>query len=144
VDFDVQIPKQNQLVARTVNGEIEALHLGSDVDADSVNGAVNLQTSGAAAAKTVNGNIHADLGALPAGGKETVFKTVNGSIHVELPATASVHVTARTVNGDAHSDFPITVQRRHGSVGLDGTIGSGSAALTLETVNGSIDLLRAP
>jgi len=47
------------------------------------------------------------------------------------------------VNGDISSDFPITVtgqvSRRH----LTGTIGNGGPELTLSTVNGGINLLKA-
>ena len=67
------------------------------------------------------------------------IKTVNGSIHVTLPATASTTVDAETVNGRIVSDFAVsdgTVTRRR----LKGTIGGGGRGMSLETVNGSIQI----
>jgi DUF4097 and DUF4098 domain-containing protein YvlB len=67
---------------------------------------------------------------------------VNGPVHVELPADASAEVTASTINGDIDSDFPLTVSGRHGPRHARGTLGSGGRRLSLNTVNGEIELRR--
>src|SRR5262249_57043686 len=52
VHFNVRVPAGVVFVGRTVNGEINADSLQSDVDARTVNGSVHVATSGAAAAST--------------------------------------------------------------------------------------------
>jgi DUF4097 and DUF4098 domain-containing protein YvlB len=139
VRFEVKLPEGVRLVARTVNGAVKGSELLSEVDAHSVNGGIRLSTSNAAQAETVNGSIEATLGALPAG-KASTFRTVNGSIHLTLPRSVDAKVSARTVNGNLRSGFPMTAVSRHGEGNLEGTLGSGAATLTLETVNGSVVL----
>ena len=48
VDFVVKVPAGVRLVARTVNGAVEASGLTGDVDAETVNGSVKIETSGVA------------------------------------------------------------------------------------------------
>src|SRR5881409_2022794 len=57
VDFTVRVPAGVRFVGRTVNGAVEAAHLASDVEANTVNGAIRISTSGFAQAGTVNGSI---------------------------------------------------------------------------------------
>ena len=139
VSFTVRVPAGVRFVARTVNGGVEADGLTGDVVAHTVNGGVRLQTAGKAEAETVNGSITAALG--QADGSEPLsFKTVNGSIALELPAAASAEVRASTVNGEVHSEFPLGGQTRVSRRSLSGTIGGGGRSLSLETVNGSIQI----
>ena len=49
------------LLARTVNGSIDAEGLQSDTDETTVNGSVNVSTTGSARATTVNGSITATM-----------------------------------------------------------------------------------
>ena len=141
VSFSVRVPSGVGLVARTVNGGVEADGLTGDVDAHTVNGGVRLSTAGKAEAETVNGSITASVG--QADGTEPLsFKTVNGCIALELPASASAEVTASTVNGEIGTEFPLGGQARVSKRHLSGTIGGGGRALSLETVNGSIHIRR--
>ena len=139
VSFTVRVPAGVGLVARTVNGGVEADGLTGDVVAHTVNGGVRLSTAGKAQAETVNGSITAAVG--QADGTEPLsFKTVNGSIALELPAGANAEVRASTVNGEVHSEFPLSGQTRVSRKSLSGTIGGGGRSLSLETVNGSIQI----
>lgn len=141
VRFVVKVPAGVTFVARTVNGSVDALGIGGDVDAHTVNGGIHVTAAGLAQAETVNGSIKATLGRSD-GAEALDFKTVNGSIAVELPAEVNADVKAATVNGDIESDFPLTVKGRTTARRLSGTLGNGGRALTLETVNGSIRLKR--
>jgi DUF4097 and DUF4098 domain-containing protein YvlB len=67
---------------------------------------------------------------------------VNGSITVTLTGDINADVSASTVNGSISTDYPLTVQGRFGPKRLHGTIGSGGRALSMATVNGSIELRR--
>ena len=142
VDFTVRVPAGVRFVGRTVNGEVGAANLASDVDANTVNGSIRISTSGYAEAQTVNGSIDVSLGR--GGWSDALeFRTVNGAITLDLPANLSTEVRANTVNGDIQTDFPIMVTGRLGPRSLRGTIGSGGRRLALETVNGSIRLRKS-
>src|SRR5712671_1049097 len=141
VAFNVRVPAKVDLISRTVNGEISALGLAGNVESHTVNGSINISTSGYARAKTVNGDISAKLtdanwpGALD-------FKTVNGGITVNLPSETNSSVEASTVSGDISSDFQLTILGTMSRKHLSGTIGGGGRELNLKTVNGSIHLKR--
>jgi DUF4097 and DUF4098 domain-containing protein YvlB len=141
VYFTVRVPAGVKFIGKTVNGEVEAANLASDVDAVTVNGSIRISTSGFAEATTVNGSIVASMGrANWTEGLE--FRTVNGGITLDLPASLSTEVSASTVNGDILSDFPLTVMGRLGPRRVHGTIGGGGRELSLTTVNGSIKLRK--
>ncbi|HEY2944688.1 MAG TPA: DUF4097 family beta strand repeat-containing protein [Vicinamibacteria bacterium] len=140
VDFTVRVPAGSDLVARTVNGSVQASGLRGRVEAHTVNGSVKLSTEGAAEAETVNGSIDAALGRTD--WKDSAsFQTVNGSITLALPRAASTAVEARTVNGRIAVDFELAGART-GRREVSGTIGAGGRRLALATVNGGIRVRR--
>jgi hypothetical protein len=141
VHFTVHVPSGVDFVGRTVNGDVQVESLSGDVEAHSVNGDVDVSTSGLAQASTVNGSIRAQVGRADWDGS-LEFETVNGSITVELPDGVGADVTAATVNGGIETDFPLTVRGRFSSKRISGIIGEGGRRLWLETVNGSIRILR--
>ena len=143
VNFTVKVPANVRFHGQTVNGDVEAMGMGSDVELYTVNGGVQLSTSGYAEASTVNGSIEAELGRADWDG-DVDFHTVNGGITLTLPSTLSTEVRAETVNGDIDSDFPLLVVGRFGPRHVRGTIGSGGRRLELGTVNGSIRLRKSP
>jgi DUF4097 and DUF4098 domain-containing protein YvlB len=141
ITFQVQVPDGVDLVAGTVNGQVDARDLASDARVSTVNGDVEVETSGEAEASTVNGSIRAELGRSSGSGR-LEFTTVNGGITVTLPATLGAELEASTVNGSIDSDFPVTMQGRMSAKTLRGTIGGGGRRLELTTVNGSIHIRK--
>ncbi|HKE55420.1 MAG TPA: DUF4097 family beta strand repeat-containing protein [Pyrinomonadaceae bacterium] len=142
VDFSVRVPPQVGFVGRTVNGEISATGLSSNVSLKTVNGSIKISTSGYAEASTINGEISAKIG--DANWPNTLaFKTLNGGIDLDLPAVLSTDVKAETLNGEINSDFPMTLSGMKDRKKLDGKIGAGGRELLLKTLNGSINLKRA-
>lgn len=141
VSFTVEVPRDTRLVARTVNGGIRATGLQSDVDAHTVNGNVQVGTTGLASAVTVNGSIDAAMGRAD-WSDDLEFETVNGGITVEFASELNALVKANTVNGSIETDYPLTVKGRWGPRSLTGTVGNGGRNLALTTVNGSIELRR--
>lgn len=145
VNFTVRIPAGVRFVGRTVNGGVEATGIGSDVEASTVNGGIDISASGIAQASTVNGSIKAAMGSAnwP---NELKFNTVNGSITLDFPASLSADVRAETLNGDVTSDFPMNMQsaqsepRRGQPKRVSGAIGAGGRSLVLKTINGDIRL----
>ena len=141
VDFTVQVPAGIGLLAQTVNGSIDGEGLQGDVVGTTVNGSVNLSTTGSARATTVNGSINAAMGRAvwPNGGK---FTTVNGDVTLRLPAAVNANVRLSTVSGGIRSDFPLTIDSNPGAKRADGVLGGGGQRLEVTTVNGGISLLR--
>lgn len=142
VEFTVRVPAGVWFIGRSVNGEVEADSLSSDVVANTVNGKIRIATSAWAEAKTVNGSISARLGQVAAD-RPLEFETVNGGIELELPPSMNVTLHASTVNGHVSTDFPLMIHGKFTNREITGTIGQGGAEMHLRTVNGSIDLRRA-
>jgi hypothetical protein len=144
VDFTVKVPAGVRFLGKTVNGSITATGLRSDIDVETVNGKIALETTGIGSASTVNGSIDASIGA-SAGTEPIEFGTVNGSINLQLPKDLNANLRADMLNGGFESDFPLTVQSfRSRNRHIVGTIGQGGRDLDLHTVNGRIRLQSAP
>jgi hypothetical protein len=141
VNFRIKVPVGVDFIARTINGEISAESMSSNVYAKTVNGSIKLSTTGYADAKTVNGEISARLGN-PNWTGAVNFKTVNGEINLELPASTGAVVNAKTFHGEISSDFPLVGLTKISKRQLTGTIGAGGRELNLKTLNGSISLRR--
>lgn len=136
VRFRVEVPAGVRLDVKTVNGDVEALRLVSDVSARTVNGDVEVTTRGFARASTVNGSISAAMGRWMPEGAE--FETVNGSIELDLPDDVDADLDASWVNGGLDSDLPLLVDGRMGRRSVRGRLGDGGPDLDIKTVNGSI------
>jgi DUF4097 and DUF4098 domain-containing protein YvlB len=133
----VRVPKGVGLIGRTVNGEVEAQDLQGDVNAETVNGKIQISTSGKAEARTVNGNIIARCSM-----KSAALTTVNGSITLQTPSLTNSAFRAETKNGAVTTDFRIAGHNGFSSRRLGGKHGNGSREIMLKTVNGSIQLRR--
>ncbi|MGH7742232.1 MAG: DUF4097 family beta strand repeat-containing protein [Candidatus Eiseniibacteriota bacterium] len=139
VRFVVRVPAGIGLMANTVNGGVTAVGLTGAVSASTVNGSVEIVTSGRAQASTVNGSIHAALGA-SSWSDPVSFETVNGGIHLSVPTNLNADVEASTVNGSIESDLPWLVHGKIGRTHMQGTINKGGSPLKIATVNGSIEI----
>ncbi len=141
VTFTVRVPAGVRFVGRTVNGDVEAIDLQSEVEAYTVNGDIEVSTTEHATATTVNGSIGASIGAGWNGDVE--FDTVNGSIVLDLPADIDADLEVSTVNGSIDTDFPVAVTGRLSRRSMRGRIGDGGPLLSVSTVNGSVRLRRS-
>ena len=134
----MKVPAGVSFTGRSVNGDVIVKGLDGRARVDTVNGSVELNTTGFATAKTVNGAIKMHLAR--ADWEDTLdLKTVNGNIELHVPADISADLVAKTVNGNITSDVPIAVHEMSRR-SMTGTLGSGGRRLALETVNGSISL----
>lgn len=139
VTFYVSVPENVAFLGSTVNGNVEVHDLASDVGVTSVNGNIEISTTGFAEASTVNGSITAAMERydMEAG---LSFSTVNGSISLDLPDDVDADVDARWVNGRLEADLPLTVVGRVSRHSAKGLLGAGGPELNLRTVNGSIHI----
>lgn len=137
VTFHVRVPEGVDFHGRTVNGDVRAADLASDVEATTVNGGLELSTTGSVAAQTVNGSIRATMHSRDWDGT-LEFETVNGSISLDVPDDLDADVEASWVNGGLETDLPFTVQGRMSRRHAEGALGAGGPDIELTTVNGSI------
>ncbi len=142
VDFTVRVPSGVRLVARTVDGDVDAASLHGEVEATSVLGNIRISTAGYARAKTVTGSITASLGNANWPG-QIEFETITGEISLKLPADLNTEVHAESTTGNISTDFPLTVQGSLTRKAMNGIIGSGGRKLLLKTISGPIKLMRA-
>ncbi|MDG1732729.1 MAG: hypothetical protein P8H39_07100 [Thalassotalea sp.] len=114
-----------ELNADVVNGSVEASGMSSDVEVDSVNGAVELSFADSAK----NLDISVD--------------TVNGSIRLYLPEDFGAQVEVSTGNGSIKTDYGLSgTKGAYYGTDLTGSFGDGSSEIELESVNGSVKILK--
>ena len=127
----------------TVNGDVEISSMSGKVKAETVNG--DLIASGLVAdvdLETVNGGIDADFDSLGASQRVSA-EAVNGRIVLKLPADASARLHAETINGSIDADdFDLDIDKGFIGRECDGQIGGGDARIELDTVNGSIRIVK--
>lgn len=138
VHWTVRVPAGVALSARTVDGDVSATGLASDIRAATVDGDVRVATTGAASAATVDGDITAKLDRVAG---PLSFTTVDGDITLALPANVDAQISASTLDGEILSDFPFS-QRQGGWVArsASATLGRGGPAISLKTIDGDITL----
>jgi hypothetical protein len=139
VDYELHIPRNLALELRTVNGRITTRGGDGETRAITVNGSIDVETSGAAevTAKSVNGPLRARFLQTFQGAD---LKTVNGSVDAVLPANASFECDASQVNGDFEASFPLSIHSHPGSRRASGEVNGGRYELRIVTVNGDIHL----
>ena len=65
---------------------------------------------------------------------------MNGAVTVTIPAKAALRVEAENVNGSIRSEVAGLSSEKHS---LSGDLNGGGATLSIETVNGSINVKSA-
>ena len=140
VEYILKVPRTARLdEISLVNGSLELESVAGEVEASLVNGNLDARgLTGNAELATVNGSIDAYFSSLD---RNVDIESVNGSIDVYLPVGIDADVDASTVHGRIRNDFGLEVDKS-GFVGqeLRGRIGAGGARLSLENVNGSIEI----
>lgn len=139
VDYEIMVPPQLDLELRTVNGRIVTRGTAGEMSAVSVNGAIDLETSGSheVSARTVNGRVKAHFMQTFQG---ATLKTVNGGVKAVLPNTASFACNLSQINGDFEAAFPLNIHSRPGSRRVSGEVNGGKHELRIVTVNGDVEI----
>ena len=137
VTFHVRVPEGVDFVGRTVNGDVGAVDMASNLDVSTVNGRLDVETSGAVQGTTVNGSIHAAMAARDWNGT-LELTTVNGSIELDVADDIDADIEASWVNGGLDTDLPLSVRGRMSRRHAEGSLGRGGPEIELTTVNGSI------
>ena len=143
VDLTVFVPKEASVSARTRTGLLELKGLAGDVEAESDRGDLRLRTAGSVRARTVYGEIFAQLRRTDGPGVSRL-ETLTGDIRVELPRGGRADVTLET-RGEITTDYSIEIHRREGSQLKEGraTIGEAGLQLQLKSHSGAIGLIES-
>jgi hypothetical protein len=144
VNFSLMVPKTAYIdEIESVNGSINVSDLNNYISVSAVNGGIRAsRLQGKMKLSTVNGSVSAVLNDVEST-SDVSLSTVNGTADVTLPSNVSATIKADTVNGSIKNDFglPVKVGKYIGR-DLYGQIGSGTTRIRLNSVNGSIRILR--
>lgn len=138
VDFEVEVPPGVSFTAQTISGRITATGLEGPVHAATVNGDIEVATTGLASATSVSGDLDVALGRIDPEGAD--FSTVSGDMVIRLPGDLDADIRFRTLSGDIWSDFPMNLTR--GGRRVEGTLGRGGPLLRFQSVSGDVELRR--
>jgi hypothetical protein len=128
--------------AKTVSGDLEARDIDGEIAFNSVSGGLTLAGGevSSLAAKTVSGQVTADID-LPDGGGLKI-STVSGDVAVRVPASASARVDLKSTSGRVRSSFDgLSASPGPGPAVLSATLGSGSANVAVTSMTGDVTLL---
>jgi DUF4097 and DUF4098 domain-containing protein YvlB len=125
-----------------VNEDVSVANSSGEIVAGTVNGEIDLRIIDAATvdASTINGDI-AYSGSIRNGGRYG-FTTHNGDITMTVAQGTNASVAVSTFNGDFESEFEVPLRGTQKGKGFRFTLGSGSAQVTLESFQGTIELVR--
>lgn len=144
VDYVVMVPKNIDLPAiELVNGGLTIEGVAGELNADLVNGSLDaFGLNSNTTVDTVNGSVklaYADT----VKNVDINVESVNGSIRLYLPSNFGAELEASTGNGVIKTDFGLTSDKgRFYGTDLDGKFGDASSNIELESVNGSIKVLK--
>jgi DUF4097 and DUF4098 domain-containing protein YvlB len=133
---------RGRINVNSVNEDVNVTGSAGDVVAQTVNGEIELQLTEASSidANTVNGDIHYS-GPIRNGGRYSL-STHNGDISMTVAEGTSASVAVSTFSGEFESEFPVPLRGTQQGKGFNFTLGSGSAQVTLESFQGTIELVR--
>lgn len=133
---------RGRINVNSVNEDVGVRSSSGEIAAGTVNGEITLQINDAASvdASTVNGDI-AYSGPIRSGGRYA-FSTHNGDVTVTVAEGTSASVAVSTFSGEFESEFPVPIRGTRAGKGFSFTLGSGSAQVTLESFQGTIQLIR--
>ena len=144
VKYFVKVPKDTSLdQISLVNGSLVIEDVSGRMDIDLVNGSIKaegLKNNGKFS--SVNGSVKVSYDEVDDSLSSIILETVNGSIKLRVPSNIDARVNAETMHGSLKSDFSLPVDKgMFTGKTMQGTIGSGSATIELESVNGSVKLM---
>jgi len=144
VDYTIKAPFDSILEdIELVNGNLKITGITGYLSLGTVNGSITTAgMAGNAWIQTVNGNLDLSFDKMTEG-QAVDLESVNGTIAIQIPKKSNAHVDAETVNGNISSDFGLIVKKGKwiGS-SMEGRVGSGGGRITIETVNGNIEIKK--
>jgi hypothetical protein len=145
VSYRINVPHRNDLQLNASNGGITVGAVHGTIRFETTNGGVTLRDLGGdVRGETRNGGLTVALSGDRWDGAGLDVETSNGGVTLSIPDGYNAELTTRTVNGGFRSDIPMTVQgelapRR----GIQTTLGSGGAPISVRTTNGGLRINRS-
>jgi hypothetical protein len=133
---------KGRISVNSVNEDVTVASSSGEIMAETVNGEIALDLVDATAvdASTVNGDV-VYAGPIRNGGRYAL-STHNGDITLTVGEGTNASVAVSTFNGEFESAFPVPLRGTRKGKGFNFTLGSGSAQVTLESFQGTIELVR--
>ena len=133
---------KGRISVNSVNEDVQVANSSGEITAETVNGEITLDGVNAATvdASTINGDI-TYAGPIVNIGRYS-FSTHNGDIVLTVPDGTNANVAVSTFNGEFESEFPVPLSGTRKGKGFNFILGSGSAQVTLESFQGTIELVR--
>lgn len=133
---------RGRLEVHSVNADVAVSASAGEVEAETVNGDVTLSRvdGTSVTATSLNGDVEYD-GPIRNGGRYSL-STHNGGITLTVAEGTNAAVSVSTFNGEFASEFPVTLTETRKGKRFGFTLGNGSAQVTLESFQGSIELVR--
>jgi Toastrack DUF4097 len=139
VTYNIKIPAGWSTVISNTNGGLQIDSLSGTVKADIVNGSIVLNAINANVdLALVNGTIDAAISVPDAGSCK--MDLTNGVIDLIIPKTTNASLNANVVNGSVVVTNLSVQNIISTSSSFKGTLGTGSALITLGAVNGEINV----
>lgn len=133
---------RGRISVNSVNEDVRVSGSRGEITAETVNGEITLDGVNAVTldASTVNGDI-TYAGPILDGGRYSL-STHNGDIILTVAAGTNANVAVQTFNGEFESEFPVPLSGTRKGKGFNFLLGTGSAQVTLQSFQGTIELVR--
>ncbi len=142
VSYTAYVPRRFDLRLDAHNGGVGVTGVTGRLELSTENGSVSLsEVGGDVRARTQNGSVNVELAGSKWDGRGLDAETQNGSVRLGIPASYAATIETGTVNGRVNTDFPITLQGRIGRQ-MTLPLNGGGTPIRVETINGSVSLLR--
>jgi hypothetical protein len=140
-DIKLENGNVNGATVNTTSGEVELDGVSGALKVTSVSGDIKIREAhaGRLDLSTTSGEIQyqGDLARASA----SVVNSISGDVRLRLPESSSFRLDASTVSGDISSEFELS-EAQQARWSLGGVAGDGSAALTIGTTSGDIQVER--
>jgi len=133
---------KGRIEVHSVNQDVEVSGSSGEITAETVNGSITLRRVDATSvsATTVNGDVEYD-GPVKNGGRYSL-SSHNGDLTLVVAPGTNASMAVSTFNGEFESEFPVTLTETKKGRRFSFTLGTGSAQVTLESFQGTIQLVR--
>jgi DUF4097 and DUF4098 domain-containing protein YvlB len=133
---------RGRIDVHSVNEDVRVSDASGEIVAETVNGEIALERVDATSldANTINGDVGYD-GPIRDGGRYAL-SSHNGDVTLAVAAGTNATVSVSTFSGEFESEFPVTLRETRKGRRFSFTVGSGSAQVTLESFQGSVELVR--
>jgi len=133
---------KGRISVNSVNEDVRVSDASGEIVAETVNGEIVLKRVDATSleATTVNGDVGYD-GPIRNGGRYTL-SSHNGDVTIAMAESSSATVSVSTFSGEFESEFPVTLRETRKGKRFSFTVGSGSAQVSLESFQGTVQLVR--